>query len=160
MARFHDESEFRRALGFARVRYRYAQPNRAEQLILLLGIVGDKAGIACTAPTLHVASKLRPPQDVSRWCSLALGRLQALIQRLPENWFIRSCERPNRIIHSIKSPRVCLLTPPIIQYTRAATSCVSNLNTLLAESSTSHAVGSIAGRIHNDDLGSRNSQRW
>src|SRR5438046_10491734 len=106
MARFHDEGEFRRARGFARMlRYRYAQPNRAEQLILLLGIVGDKTGIACTAPTLHVASKLRPPHDVSRWCRLAIGRLKALIQSLPENWFIRRRDRPNSIIHCNISPR-------------------------------------------------------
>src|SRR5437762_13754431 len=115
MARFHDEGEFRRARGIARLlRYRYAQPNRAEQLILLLGIVGDKAGIACTAPPPHVASNLRSPHDVSRLCSLALGRVQTLIQRLPENWFIRSCERPNRIIHSIKSPRFTCEPAPII----------------------------------------------
>src|SRR5207248_11416245 len=31
---------------------------------------------------------------------------------------------------------------------------------LAGQSSTSHAVGSIAGRIDNDDLGTGNSQRW
>src|SRR6266446_5702301 len=128
MVRFHGEGEFRCGLHFASMlSCRYAQPNCAEHLIVLLGVIGDKAGVACAAPTLHVVSKLRPSHDVSRRCSLAFSCLQALIQRLPENWFIRSCERPNHIIHSIKIRAFTSWTPSIIQYTLAVTSGALNL---------------------------------
>src|SRR4030095_6762346 len=78
-------------------------PNGAEQLTAR-GIVGNKPGIIGATPGIDVARELRACDSLP-WRS-AFGRVERLIQYLPQDWFIRGCERANNVIHSIEDWRL------------------------------------------------------
>ncbi len=60
-------------------------------------VMRDEADIVGVAPAFDIPRELGPPHDLPR--RAALGRVERLIQHLPQDWFIRSCESANHVIH-------------------------------------------------------------
>src|SRR5205085_3762275 len=105
---------------------------RAEQLILLLGIVCDKACVAHAAPTLDMAGVFRLSHNLSR--RRILRGPQGLIEHLPENRFIRGGEWVNHVIHNLKGSRLILIAPDYAKKSREqqVASAASNRSPKLA----------------------------
>src|SRR5215471_20080664 len=98
MTGFDGECKFRCLMLYAR----RAHPNGADELTTLC-VSCQKTGVSRASPVLDVASILGSPDHLARRSGLASHRLQAVVQHLPQNWFVCRCEPRNHIIHRLDS---------------------------------------------------------